>query len=88
MSGAIRVFIKPMDATDGAARHRDSNQAANIVVRPGTADDDLRLGVGLYPADETRTAVFDYTLDGDVTDYLVVVCFGADGEVASVDMES
>jgi hypothetical protein len=44
--------------------------------------------VGLYPADEARTAVFDYSLDGDVTNYLLVVAFDAGGEVTSVEMES
>ena len=44
--------------------------------------------VGLYPADDAHTAVFDYALDGDVTNYLLVVYFAAGGEVASVEMES
>ena len=44
--------------------------------------------VGLNPADEARTAVFDYTLDGGVTDYLVVVTFDARGEITCIDMES
>jgi hypothetical protein len=44
--------------------------------------------VGLYPADETRTAVFDYTLDQDATNYLVAVSFDAEGVVTSIDMES
>ncbi len=44
--------------------------------------------VGLRPADDDRTAVFDYTLEGDVTDYAVVVTFDARGEVACIDMES
>jgi hypothetical protein len=44
--------------------------------------------VELYPADETRTAVFDYTLDQDATNYLLVVSFDAAGEVTSVEMES
>jgi hypothetical protein len=44
--------------------------------------------VGLYPCDETRTAIFDYTLDEDVTSYLLVVRFDAAGEVRSVEMES
>jgi hypothetical protein len=44
--------------------------------------------VGLYPGDESRTAVFDYMLDQDVTDYLLAVSFEADGEIVSVEMES
>jgi hypothetical protein len=44
--------------------------------------------VGLYPGDEARTAVFDYTLDEDATNYLVAVSFGADGEITAIGMES
>jgi hypothetical protein len=34
------------------------------------------------------TAVSGYTLDGDVTNYLLIVSFTAGGEVASIEMES
>jgi hypothetical protein len=44
--------------------------------------------VGLYPGDESRTAVFDYMLDQNVTDYLLAVSFEAGGAIVSVDMES
>jgi hypothetical protein len=44
--------------------------------------------VGLYPESRTHVAVFDYTLDARVTQYVLSVAFDADGVVTSVDMES
>ncbi len=44
--------------------------------------------VGLYPGDQSRTAVFDYMLNQDVTNYLLVVSFDMDGEIVSVEMDS
>jgi hypothetical protein len=44
--------------------------------------------VALHPGDETRTALFEYTLDQDATNYLLVVSFDAAGEVTSIEVES
>jgi hypothetical protein len=44
--------------------------------------------VGLYPESRAALAVFDFTLSGGVTDYVLCVSFDADGAVTSVDMES
>jgi len=44
--------------------------------------------VGLYPADEDRCLLLDYTLGKEVTDYLLSVSFDRDGQFAAIDMES
>jgi hypothetical protein len=44
--------------------------------------------IGLYPADEHQTAVFDYSLDPTVTNYVLAVSFEASGKVTSIEMES
>ena len=44
--------------------------------------------IGLYPADEHQTAVFDYSLDPTVTNYVLAVSFNALGKVTSIEMES
>jgi len=44
--------------------------------------------VGLYPEEESRTAVFDYTIGSDITDYLLVVEFSQNGLASDVSMES
>lgn len=51
--------------------------------------DALRLKrIGLYPGAEDRCAVFDYTIDEEATDYLLVVEFDREGEVFSLSLES
>ncbi len=42
--------------------------------------------VGIYP--ESEEIVCDYTIGLDVTNYLVAVAFGANGEVCNVSLES
>ncbi len=44
--------------------------------------------IGFYPDEENQFAVFDYTIDKELTDYLVVVNFKKDGKVDSIAMES
>jgi hypothetical protein len=51
--------------------------------------DALRLErIGLYPGAEGYVAVFDYTIDEEATDYILVVEFDGDGEVYGVSMDS
>jgi hypothetical protein len=51
--------------------------------------DALRLKrIGLYPGSDGNRAVFDYTIDEEATDYLLVVEFDAEGEVAALSLES
>jgi hypothetical protein len=65
----------------------------------GTADpDDLDIDqlldalqlkrIGLYPGSEGYCAVFDYTIDEEATDYLLVVEFDSDGGVYGISMDS
>jgi hypothetical protein len=44
--------------------------------------------IGLYPGAEGYVAVFDYTIDQEATDYILVVEFDADGEVYGISMDS
>lgn len=44
--------------------------------------------IGLYPNSDDLTAVFDYTLDKEATDYLLAVEFDRDGEVFGISMDS
>jgi len=44
--------------------------------------------IGLYPQRPSRLAVFDYTLDGNVTQYVLAVAFDKAGSVVAIDMES
>lgn len=44
--------------------------------------------IGLYPESEDFKAVFDYTIDGEATDYILAVEFDADGEVFGISMDS
>lgn len=44
--------------------------------------------VGLYPEDEEKLAVFDYSIGPDVTDYILAVEFNPDGSLLAVSMES
>jgi hypothetical protein len=44
--------------------------------------------IGLYPAKGHQTAVFDYSLDPAVTNYVLAVSFDASGMVTSIEMES
>lgn len=44
--------------------------------------------IGLYPANENAAAVFDYSLDPAVTNYVLAVLFDASGKVKSIEMES
>ena len=51
--------------------------------------DALRLKrIGLYPGSEDQRAVFDYTIDEQATDYILVVEFDREGEVFSLSLES
>lgn len=44
--------------------------------------------IGLYPAAEHATAVFDYSIDVTATNYILAVSFDALGDVSSIAMES
>jgi len=44
--------------------------------------------VGFYPETDDEFAVFDITLQGDFTNYLIAVNFDPDGEIKSLSMES
>jgi hypothetical protein len=44
--------------------------------------------IGLYPEDPEEPAIFDYTIDREMTDYLIVVRFNLQGKALAVDMES
>jgi len=44
--------------------------------------------IGLYPGSEGYVAVFDYTIDEEATDYILVVEFAQDGEVFGISMDS
>ena len=44
--------------------------------------------IGLYPGAEGYVAVFDYTIDEEATDYLLVAEFDGDGEVSGISMDS
>ncbi len=44
--------------------------------------------VGLRPDESTRMAVFDYTLDHGVTQYVLAVALDETGAVAAIGMES
>ena len=51
--------------------------------------DALRLKrIGLYPGSEEQRAVFDYTIDEEATDYILVVEFDRDGQVFTLSLES
>ena len=65
----------------------------------GTADpDDLDIDhlldalqlrrIGLYPGSEDYSAVFDYTIDVEATDYILAVEFDNDGEVYGISLDS
>src|ERR1044071_7897205 len=44
--------------------------------------------IGLYPGADGYTAVFDYSLDAEATDYILAVEFDGDGEVYGISMDS
>lgn len=44
--------------------------------------------IGLYPGSGDYTAVFDYTIDEEATDYLLAVEFDRDGKVYGISMDS
>ena len=44
--------------------------------------------IGLYPGSEDYTAVFDYTIDEEATDYILALEFDRDGEVFGISMDS
>ena len=44
--------------------------------------------IGLYPEDSDEPAIFDYTIDREMTDYLIVVHFDLQGKAFAVEMES
>jgi hypothetical protein len=65
----------------------------------GTADpDDLTIDhlldalqlqrIGLYPGSDEPSAVFDYTIDAETTDYILAVEFDRDGELFGISMDS
>lgn len=44
--------------------------------------------IGLYPEQQDRQVLFDYSIDSDATNYLICVAFDSGGQLVSVDMES
>jgi hypothetical protein len=64
------------------------------VVERDTLDADGFLGrltllrIGIHPENAARSVVCDYSLGAELTDYLLVVSFGASGQVTGVEMES
>jgi Protein of unknown function (DUF2004) len=44
--------------------------------------------IGLYPEDEDRRILLDYSIDPDMTHYLLCVAFDVAGQVSAVDLES
>lgn len=44
--------------------------------------------IGLYPGSDRYSAVFDYTIDAEATDYVLAVEFDQDGEVFGISMDS
>lgn len=44
--------------------------------------------IGLYPASDDYVAVFDFTIDEELTDYILAVEFGKDGSVTGISMDS
>lgn len=44
--------------------------------------------VGFYPDEDDHFVIFDYTIDQDLTDYLIVVHFQKSGHFLSLTMES
>ena len=44
--------------------------------------------IGLYPGSEDYSAVFDYTIDEEATDYILAVEFDGDGELFGISMDS
>jgi hypothetical protein len=44
--------------------------------------------IGLYPDSDDYVAVFDFTIDGEATDYLLAVEFDEEGDVFGVSMDS
>ena len=60
-----------------------------VAVSPALFLSKLRLHrIGLYPEDSEEPAIFDYTIDRELTDYVVVVRFNVQGNAFAVDMES
>jgi Protein of unknown function (DUF2004) len=61
---------------------------------PSVADPEAMLArlmlvrVGLHPEHEDRFIVFDYSIDPDVTNYVLSVSFDGGGEPIAVDVES
>ena len=44
--------------------------------------------IGLYPGSDDLTAVFDYTIDEEATDYILAMEFDRDGEMLRISMDS
>jgi len=44
--------------------------------------------IGLYPGSDDLTAVFDYTIDQEATDYILAMEFDRDGELLGISMDS
>ena len=43
---------------------------------------------GIYPENEENYATFDYSIDNEITDYLVVIITNKHGELVYITMES
>ena len=92
---------KPDEGTVGTylSHHAEEIGEKDLLKIFGTADpDDLDIDhlldalqlkrIGLYPGSEEYSAVFDYTIDEQATDYVLAVEFNGDGEVAGISMDS
>ena len=92
---------KPDDGSVGIylSHHAEELGEKDLLRIFGTADpDDLGIDhlldalqlkrIGLYPGSEGYCAVFDYTIDEEVTDYLLAVEFDGDGGVYGISMDS
>jgi len=44
--------------------------------------------IGLYPEEPESFGTFDYTINDDLTQYLIVVRFDNQGNITSLEMES
>ena len=92
---------KPDEGTVGTylSHHAEEIGEKDLLKIFGTADpDDLDIDhlldalqlkrIGLYPGSEEYSAVFDYTIDEEATDYVLAVEFNGDGEVCGISMDS
>jgi hypothetical protein len=92
---------KPDEGTVGTylSHHAEELGEKDLLKIFGIADpDDLDINhllealqlkrIGLYPGADGYVAVFDYTIDEEATDYLLVVEYDSDGEVFGISMDS